>query len=72
MSTISTLKKELVKEKPQQSYNPKKYANKVMNVVKLIESPDVTPQAKNEALRTIISKIVYNKANSTLDIYFYL
>jgi DNA invertase Pin-like site-specific DNA recombinase len=72
MATISALKKELVKEKPQQSYNPKKYANKVMNVVKLIESPDVTPQAKNEALRTIISKIVYNKANSTLDIYFYL
>ena len=72
MSTISSLKKELVKEKPQQSYNPKKYAKKVMEVVKLIESPDVTAQAKNEALRTIISKIVFNKANQSLDIYFYL
>lgn len=72
MENISKLQKELEEEKPQQSFNPKKYATKVMNVIKLIESPDVTPQAKNEALRTIISKIVFNKANSTLDIYFYL
>ena len=43
-----------------------------MDVIKVIEAPDVTPQAKNEKLRSIISKIVYNKANSTLDIYFYL
>jgi DNA invertase Pin-like site-specific DNA recombinase len=70
--TIASLKKELEKEQPQKSFSPKKYANKVMNVIKLIESPDVTPQAKNEALRSIISKIVYNKANSSLDIYFYL
>ena len=70
--TISALQKELEKEQPQQSFSPKKYANKVMNVVKLLESPDVTPQAKNEALRSIISKIVFNKANSSLDIYFYL
>lgn len=72
MENISKLQKELEEEKPQQSFNPKKYATKVMNVIKLIESPDVTPQAKNEALRTIISKIVFNKANQSLDIYFYL
>lgn len=70
--TISALKQELEKETPQQTFSPKKYAKKVMSVVKLIESPDVTPQAKNEALRTIISKIVFNKANQSLDIYFYL
>ena len=72
METISALKKELEKEQPQKTYSPKKYANKVMNVVKLIEAPDVTPKAKNEALRSIISKIVFNKANQSLDIYFYL
>ena len=72
METIAKLQKELEKEQPQKSFSPKKYANKVMNVVKLIESPDVTPQAKNEALRSIISKIVFDKANSSLDIYFYL
>lgn len=72
METIAKLQMEIEKEQPQKSFSPKKYANKVMNVVKLIESPDVTPQAKNEALRSIISKIVFNKANSSLDIYFYL
>lgn len=72
METISALQKEIEKEQPQKSFSPKKYANKVMNVIKLIEAPDVTPQAKNEALRSIISKIVFNKANSSLDIYFYI
>ncbi len=72
LETISALEQELENEKPQETFNAKKYSKKVMNVIKLIESPDVTPQAKNEALRTIISKIVFNKANSTLDIYFYL
>lgn len=72
MESITTLQQELEKETPKQSFSPRKYANKVMNVVKLIESPDVTPQAKNDALRSIISKIVFNKATSNLDIYFYL
>lgn len=72
MENIAALKKELEQEQPKETFDPKKYATKVMNVIKLIESPDVTPQAKNEALRTIISKIVFNKAKSTLDIYFYL
>lgn len=72
LETISALQQELDAEKPQETFDVKKYSKKVMNVIKLIESPDITPQAKNEALRTIISKIVFNKANSTLDIYFYL
>lgn len=72
LEKISALQQELEAEKPQEKFDVKKYAKKVMSVIKLIESPDVTPQAKNEALRTIISKIVFNKANSTLDIYFYL
>lgn len=72
LETISALQQELDAEKPQETFDVKKYSKKVMNVIKLIESPDVTPQAKNEALRTIISKIVFNKAKSRLDIYFYL
>ena len=72
LETISALQQELDAEKPQETFDAKKYSKKVMNVIKLIESPDVTPQAKNEALRTIISKIVFNKAKSRLDIYFYL
>ena len=72
LETISALQQELDAEKQQETFDAKKYSNKVMNVIKLIEAPDVTPQAKNEALRSIISKIVFNKANQSLDIYFYL
>jgi DNA invertase Pin-like site-specific DNA recombinase len=69
--TISMIQNEIKKEAHQDAFSPKSYAKKVMNIVKLIESPDATPQAKNEALRSIISKIVYNKANKSLDLYFY-
>lgn len=72
MENIAALKKELEQEQPQETFDPKKYAKRVTKVIKLIESPDATPQMKNEALRTIISKIVFNKANQSLDIYFYL
>lgn len=43
---------------------------KIAGVVEFIERDDVTPAAKNEALRTIIEKIVYDKANEHLAIYF--
>lgn len=47
------------------------FAEKVSGVVDFIEREDVTDQAKNEALRTIISKVVYEKAKGNLAIYFH-
>ena len=47
------------------------FAKKVMSVVELIEREDVSVEAKNEALRTIIEKIVYEKAKNNLAIYFH-
>lgn len=72
METISALQNELEKSQPKQDFSPEKYAGKVLKVIELLEAPDVSPQAKNEALRSIISKIVFNKANQSLDIYFYI
>lgn len=46
------------------------YAAKVLEIVEFIKRDDTSPQAKNEALRTIISKIVYDKANNSLALYF--
>ena len=46
------------------------YAKKVAEVVEFIKREDVTPQAKNEALRNIIEKVVFEKANQNLAIYF--
>ena len=47
------------------------FAKKVAEVVKFIERDDVTEEAKNEALRHIIEKIVFEKAKGNLAIYFH-
>ena len=49
----------------------KEFSKRVINVLDFIKSPDVSEQAKNEALRTIISKIIYVKPENRLDIIFY-
>ena len=57
------------KEKP---IDKVKFAKKVAEVLDEIKRPDVDESTKNEALRTIISKIVYDKPAQSLDIYFYV
>ncbi len=49
----------------------KDYAKKIEDVVKIIENPTVSEQAKNEALRTIISNIVLVKPGNEIHIHFY-
>ncbi len=46
------------------------YAEKIVDVLRLLES-DADPQAKNEALRTIIDKIVFDRKASKIEIFFY-
>ena len=55
----------------QKEFNLDEFTAKVMGIVEFIEREDVTPAAKNEALRTIIEKVVYEKANGNLAIYFH-
>ena len=47
------------------------FTKKVTDILKLIERDDVTEAAKNDALHTIIEKIVYRKAEGNLAIYFH-
>ena len=47
------------------------FAKKVAGIVEFIEREDVTVSAKNEALHTIIEKVVYEKAKGNLAIYFH-
>ena len=51
--------------------DPTAFAKKVLGVVEFIKRDDVTPKAKNEALRTIIEKAIYEKAQGNLAIYFH-
>lgn len=45
-------------------------AKKVFGIVEFIEREDVSPAEKNEALRSVISKVVYEKGKGNLAIYF--
>ena len=47
------------------------YAHKVAEIVEFISRPNVPPQAKNEALRTVVEKIVFDKPNGNVAIYFH-
>jgi hypothetical protein len=47
------------------------FAKKVLNIVDFCKRKDVTEGAKNEALHTIIEKVVYEKAEGNLAIYFH-
>ena len=57
-------------EEPKKEIDLNAYAKKVAEVVDFIKRDDVTPTAKNEALRTIIDKIVFEKAKGNLAIFF--
>lgn len=71
--TINRLKSEKSNnEQHNNSVDISAYAQKVMNVIEMIKDTELSEKAKNEALRSIISYIVYNKANSELEIYFYV
>ncbi len=58
--------KEIEKE-----FNIDEFTAKVLGIVEFIEREDVTKAAKNEALHTIIEKVVYEKAKGNLAIYFH-
>ena len=63
---IARRDKEIVKELDVNSF-----AEKVAGVVAFIERDDVTDEAKNEALRTIIEKVVFEKAKGNLALFFH-
>ncbi len=49
----------------------KALADKVAKVIKFIKKEDAEPEAKNQALRTIVAKIIYDKPHEHLAIYFH-
>ena len=68
---IEELKEKKNGAEPTVTIDTAAYAKKVAEVIEFIKREDVTPQAKNEALRTIIEKVVYEKAKNNLAIYFH-
>ena len=51
--------------------DPVAFRKKVLDVLAVLQSPDSTEALKGEALRSIVSYIVYNKPAQRLEVYFY-
>lgn len=51
--------------------NEKAFSRKVSKIISLIKRPSVSPAAKNEALRTIVEKIIYHKDQAKISIFFH-
>ena len=64
-------KKELSPQAPE-SLIDESFIKRISDVTSIIKSPAASEQAKNEALRTIIDHITYEKDNQTLTVYFYI
>lgn len=71
-SRIEEYEKAKVKQpKKKNDTIPNDFLERVSNVLKIIKSPDVAESSKNEALRTVVDHIVYEKEKNNLAIYFY-
>ena len=47
------------------------YKERTLEIIQFLKDENVSPGAKNKALRSIIEKIVYDKPNNSLSIYFF-
>jgi hypothetical protein len=72
-SKILAVIRKLEAERPQaqESFDKKSYSKKVSSVLDILRS-DVSEKAKNEALRTIVDHIIFNRTESSIDIVFYV
>lgn len=73
-ATIAMLKEQEANAVPaaRDTFDKEAFSEKVASVVSFIKDPDATEEAKNKALRSIISHIIYEKARQNLAIYFYI
>lgn len=49
---------------------PVKIANPNPALAKVITSPNATPVEKNNALRTIVDKVVFDRKTSSIEMYY--
>lgn len=69
---ISEIEQEQEQAKKPPTVDLAAYGEKVRGIIDIIENPEVSEKAKNEALRSIISKIIYQKPQNNLAIFFYV
>lgn len=53
------------------TFNSKEFSKIVADVIAILESPDISEEAKNKALKTVIQKVVFYKPEKRIELYFY-
>lgn len=69
---INSLKQKAAAAAPANDFDAQAYARKVRDVLNQIKRPDISEVEKNEALRLILSHIVYEKKSQHLNLFFYI
>ncbi|MGN1133776.1 MAG: recombinase family protein [Oscillospiraceae bacterium] len=73
MSKIAELQKSIPEVKPQNTQTQiNNLQQKIKDFLKLADDPNADQKSLNQSLREFISKIVYNKADKTVELYFYV
>lgn len=70
LENISKFEKQQAK-KPKKKISQDDYCDKIFKVLKVVRDKSQTEKAKNQALRSIIKKIVFNKSQNNFEVYFY-
>lgn len=67
---IAKLTEAQAKDDAGDSVNIEHFQKLVLDVLKVVKSPDASGEIKNTALRSIVDKIVFNKHSRTFDVFF--
>ncbi|MGN1195870.1 MAG: recombinase family protein [Acutalibacteraceae bacterium] len=54
-----------------ETFDKKKFAEKLTGVLEVVKNPTVEPKVKNSALRTVVNRVIYDKAKDEIRILFY-
>lgn len=62
----------LLEASPQAGNNDAIMLNRISNVLDMLRSDEISIPEKNAALKSIVDKITYNKAENHIDVYYYM
>lgn len=71
-TVIAQLKADAAEAQPAPAFDAAAYAERVANVLAQVKDPSLSEQSKNDVLRSVLSKIVYDKKTQHLTLYFYI
>lgn len=71
LKQIEEYKKAMLQDRSEaQGIDLKDFADTVTEVISLVENPEISPDLKNKAMKTVLTKVVYFKTENRIELYF--